>query len=393
MSKKIIVFSIFLFFFCSLFYYFSTKHVLALSITDISRTLAECQALEGTCSQYCAGATERSAGKCEGEGVGIFSSGGPCCVTKEKYAQIESTLEEERDRINNSDSFTPADASFTYTPLEEIPGQGAPDDFVGYIQALYLFVLSAVGIAGLLMAIIGGFIYVSSAGNSSQVEKGKEYIKDALIGIVIAFSSWLILNVINPDLVNVPLSLDSLSAPDGSDADLSGEGSDPDTYSSGSLYAGGGAIPPQIGGGTCGGMNNNVGNQCELASSELSSMLKCMKDNGDTGTITSVSARNIGNDFAKAKACCGNSSCTHATNTCHYGCTTNDKGRSYAVDYGISRNASNAQLCAIAERAQNLCGGGTIWGPKNITCSGGAQIRYQRDHDTHLHISTRGCNH
>ena len=222
------------------------------------QTSADCRAEGASCASSCTGENQEIIGVCSDTTTGRNRTPQKCCKTD--LSTIPSTEPSVQDLAcvsrggtcqntqchesatqlgtcearsgargkktqyccKSNAAFTPADASFTYTPLEEIPGQGAPDDFVGYIQALYLFVLSAVGIAGLLMAIIGGFIYVSSAGNSSQVEKGKEYIKDALIGIVIAFSSWLILNVINPDLVNVPLSLDSLSAPDGSDADLSG---------------------------------------------------------------------------------------------------------------------------------------------------------------------------
>ena len=103
----------------------------------------------------------------------------------------------------------PTSASLTYTPLEAIPGQGTTQsDFPAYVKALYAFAIFSVAIAALLMVMIGGFIYVTAAGNTSQVDKGKEFIKDALIGIVVAFGSYLILYVINPNLVNI--NLDSL---------------------------------------------------------------------------------------------------------------------------------------------------------------------------------------
>ncbi len=121
---------------------------------------------------------------------------GKCC---EKSTQTTSTG-------NPSSTTTSTSASFTYTPLEEIPGQGTTSDLSSYIKGLYSFSIFSVGIAALLMVIIGGFIYVTAAGNTSNVDKGKEYIKDAFFGILIAFGSYLILYVINPDLVNVDLS-------------------------------------------------------------------------------------------------------------------------------------------------------------------------------------------
>lgn len=96
-----------------------------------------------------------------------------------------------------------AAANFSYTPMEEIPGFGRPTDFVSYIMAIYKFGLWTIGIAALLMITIGGFMYLTSAGNTSQTGKAKGIIYDAIAGIILALSSWLLLYVINPDLVRI----------------------------------------------------------------------------------------------------------------------------------------------------------------------------------------------
>jgi hypothetical protein len=49
-------------------------------------------------------------------------------------------------------------------------------------------------------------MYLTSAGNTSAMGSAKSVIFDSLIGLVIAIVAWLILNVINPDLVNVTLN-------------------------------------------------------------------------------------------------------------------------------------------------------------------------------------------
>ncbi len=93
-------------------------------------------------------------------------------------------------------------ASYAYTPMEAIPGFGSPTDFPSYVIAIYKFGLWTIGISALLMILLGGFMYLTSAGNASQTGKAKGVITDAIIGLVLALTSWLLLYTINPDLVN-----------------------------------------------------------------------------------------------------------------------------------------------------------------------------------------------
>lgn len=103
-------------------------------------------------------------------------------------------------------------AGLQYTLLEKIPGFASTDgsDLPKYIIAIYNVGLAVVTLSAVLMISIGGFMYLTSAGNTSSMGTAKGIIFDALIGLVIAFSSWVLLNVINPDLVNV--SINGLSA-------------------------------------------------------------------------------------------------------------------------------------------------------------------------------------
>lgn len=95
---------------------------------------------------------------------------------------------------------------FTYTPLEKIPGASNASTFPQYVQGIYKFGIWTVGLAALFMLSVGGFIYLSSGGNTANIGKAKTYIWDAIIGLVLALLAYLILYVINPDLVNVSLS-------------------------------------------------------------------------------------------------------------------------------------------------------------------------------------------
>ncbi len=85
--------------------------------------------------------------------------------------------------------------------MEPIPGSATTTDFPSYIRAIYKFGIWTVGIAALLMISIGGFMYLTSAGNTSKTGQAKEIITDAIIGVILALVSWLLLYTINPDLV------------------------------------------------------------------------------------------------------------------------------------------------------------------------------------------------
>jgi hypothetical protein len=49
--------------------------------------------------------------------------------------------------------------------------------------------------------IYGGFRYLTSAGNPTAMSDAKDQISSALLGLILLFCSWLILNTINPELI------------------------------------------------------------------------------------------------------------------------------------------------------------------------------------------------
>jgi hypothetical protein len=100
-------------------------------------------------------------------------------------------------------SFATQAATGSYTPMEAIPGFGRPKDFPTYLMSIYKFGLWAIGICALLMITIGGYMYLISAGNKASAETAKKVITDAIAGIILALVSWLLLYLINPDLVKL----------------------------------------------------------------------------------------------------------------------------------------------------------------------------------------------
>ncbi len=77
-----------------------------------------------------------------------------------------------------------------------------------YIAALYRYFIGAIAIIATVMIMWGGFLWLTAAGSASQIGIAKSRITGALIGLVLALGSYLILNTINPKLVRFePLTI------------------------------------------------------------------------------------------------------------------------------------------------------------------------------------------
>jgi len=68
------------------------------------------------------------------------------------------------------------------------------------VRYLYEWGIFLGGVAVLVSLIIGGFLYLTSIGNPARMSEAKDRIFSALIGLVLLFSIYLILNTINPEL-------------------------------------------------------------------------------------------------------------------------------------------------------------------------------------------------
>ena len=55
--------------------------------------------------------------------------------------------------------------------------------------------------AGVIALIIAGIMLLTAGGNTAQIEKGKSIFKYAIIGILIAFAAWLIVDTILGNLL------------------------------------------------------------------------------------------------------------------------------------------------------------------------------------------------
>ena len=74
-----------------------------------------------------------------------------------------------------------------------------------YIQAFYNYGLAIAGILAAIVLMAGGVLWLTSAGNDSRITQAKELITGSIIGALILFGSWIILNTVNPDLLQLKI--------------------------------------------------------------------------------------------------------------------------------------------------------------------------------------------
>lgn len=92
-----------------------------------------------------------------------------------------------------------------FSRLPYVPGGPKPSEIKGVpdlISYIYNLAFWLVGLAVFVQVIRGGLlIFFFAAGNASKISEGRAMIFNAVIGFVLLVAAYLILNVINPDLV------------------------------------------------------------------------------------------------------------------------------------------------------------------------------------------------
>lgn len=78
-----------------------------------------------------------------------------------------------------------------------------------YINLMLKVIIGIAGVLAVVMIVIGGIQYMSTDAFSGK-EEGKSRITNALLGLVLLVGSFMILNTINPNLVNFNLKIDSV---------------------------------------------------------------------------------------------------------------------------------------------------------------------------------------
>lgn len=97
-----------------------------------------------------------------------------------------------------------------FKPQIEIPGVGSAiikpgnstEALGNYIKGFYSYAVGITAILATTVLMIGGFQWIIAGGSGEKIGEAKAWITAALSGLVLALSSYMILNLVNPALVN-----------------------------------------------------------------------------------------------------------------------------------------------------------------------------------------------
>jgi len=104
----------------------------------------------------------------------------------------------------------------TYKSFTAFPGIGQISGLCELTKALWFIGFGILFISVLGMYMYGGFLYTSAGVNASGVNRAKDIFTNSTIGLVLGLSIYVILNTINPNLLNSQCTIDSvMDAPTG----------------------------------------------------------------------------------------------------------------------------------------------------------------------------------
>src|SRR3989338_4304227 len=99
-----------------------------------------------------------------------------------------------------------------YNLIQPLPGIQTVSSFPQYIESALPFILSLAAILAAVMIVVGGVEYAISLSEDGK-KLAKSRINNAILGLLLALVSYLILYTINPDLTKLKLDIKELQSP------------------------------------------------------------------------------------------------------------------------------------------------------------------------------------
>ena len=79
---------------------------------------------------------------------------------------------------------------------QKISGETLPD----LINEFYKWATRAVALLAAIMFVVAGFQWMTAAGNTATISQAKQRMKSALLGLILVFGAYLLLEFVNPSL-------------------------------------------------------------------------------------------------------------------------------------------------------------------------------------------------
>ena len=84
--------------------------------------------------------------------------------------------------------------------VNKVDDSTGPNDLMGFVKTIINILLFIIGAVAVIMIIFGGFRYVISGGDQSHVKAAKDTILYSVVGLVVAFLAFAIVNFVVKNL-------------------------------------------------------------------------------------------------------------------------------------------------------------------------------------------------
>jgi|GEM_PF-780745 len=112
----------------------------------------------------------------------------------------------------NSSSASTTAGTVSYQSYTNFPGVGRISSLCQLITALWLLGFAVLLTSVLGMFLWGGYMYVTAGVNAGKVNQAKEIFTNTLTGLIIGLSIFIIINIINPGLLQGNCSIPSVGS-------------------------------------------------------------------------------------------------------------------------------------------------------------------------------------
>ncbi len=99
----------------------------------------------------------------------------------------------------------PVNLNLEYPPFPGAPDLKTEQSLPNVVAWVYYTIVGISGFAAFVMMAWGGVQWLSSAGNPASIGDATDRIQNALLGLLVVLGSYILLQLINPDFLNLNL--------------------------------------------------------------------------------------------------------------------------------------------------------------------------------------------
>lgn len=131
------------------------------------------------------------------------------CGAKTEKSQSGSNSLAGSNRISPPVNFTPSVTipSSKFQAGSNISLEEKSTTYIGqYISGFYNYAMGIIGILAVIVFMIAGIIWLTSAGNPSKISQAKDLMIGSITGLILLLTSWILLNTVNPALIEFKIT-------------------------------------------------------------------------------------------------------------------------------------------------------------------------------------------